>query len=183
MSSVHNIFHYLQAVAREVEVQAEDEQAFLARHQAQLQAGGPGAPNATQGRQESPLRQSPAVQKTSDRRVSSTGTPNQIGSPKKVRIGESLEGSLEHIRITMSRDIQERQLDQTCNLMWKSCRRQKGRILATKYSHLLAMIFSGFVKFYLFIFLLQLFISVIICYVAVVPRPLGDPMMHLRLLI
>lgn len=88
-----------------MEVQAEDEQAFLARHQAQLQAGGPGAPNATQGRQESPLRQSPAVQKTSDRRVSSTGTPNQIGSPKKVRIGESLEGSLEHIRITMSRDI------------------------------------------------------------------------------
>ncbi|XP_050689112.1 cytoplasmic dynein 1 light intermediate chain 2-like isoform X3 [Eriocheir sinensis] len=72
------------AVAREVEVQAEDEQAFLARHLSQLQAGGSGAPHPPQGRQESPLRQSPAVQKTSDRRVS-TGVPaNQIGSPKKI---------------------------------------------------------------------------------------------------
>ncbi|KAK8731451.1 hypothetical protein OTU49_007612 [Cherax quadricarinatus] len=72
------------AVAREVEVQAEDEQAFLARHLAQLQAGSTGAPNTPQGRQESPLRQSPAVQKTSERRVSTGVPPNQIGSPKKI---------------------------------------------------------------------------------------------------
>ena len=71
-------------MAREIEVQVEEEQAFLARHLAQLQAGGTGAPHTPQGRQESPLRQSPAVQKTSDRRVA-TGVPaNQIGSPKKV---------------------------------------------------------------------------------------------------
>lgn len=68
-----------------MEVQAEDEQAFLARHLSQLQAGGSGAPHTPQGRQESPLRQSPAVQKTSDRRVSAGVPPNQIGSPKKVR--------------------------------------------------------------------------------------------------
>ena len=72
-------------MAREVEVQVEEEQVFLARHLAQLQAGGTGAPHQPQGRQESPLRQSPAVQKTSDRRVSAGVPPNQIGSPKKVR--------------------------------------------------------------------------------------------------
>ncbi|KAK8384507.1 hypothetical protein O3P69_009360 [Scylla paramamosain] len=72
------------AMTREIEVQVEEEQAFLARHLAQLQAGGTGAPHTPQGRQESPLRQSPAVQKTSDRRVA-TGVPaNQMGSPKKM---------------------------------------------------------------------------------------------------
>lgn len=74
----------LQTVAREAEVGAEDEQAFLARHLVQLQAGGTGSPHAPQGRQESPLRQSPAVQKTNERRVSTGVPPNQIGSPKKV---------------------------------------------------------------------------------------------------
>lgn len=153
MSSVLDIFYYLQAVAREVEVQAEDEQAFLARHQAQLQAGGPGAPNATQGRQESPLRQSPAVQKTSDRRVSSTGTPNQIGSPKKVRIGEWLEGSLKDTEIALCRDVQERQLEQIRNLIWKRCQKQKGKNLATEYLCVLDMIFHVFFCFVSFIYL------------------------------
>ena len=69
-------------MTREVEVQAEDEQAFLGRHQAVLQAGGPQAMGGQ--RQESPLRQGAAVQKTGDRRVSATGTTNQMGSPKKV---------------------------------------------------------------------------------------------------
>lgn len=79
-------------MAREVEVQAEDEQAFLARHLSQLQAGTGGAPHPPQGRQESPLRQSQAMPKTSDRRVS-TGVPaNQIGSPKKVRTGVFSQG-------------------------------------------------------------------------------------------
>ncbi|KAG0719558.1 Cytoplasmic dynein 1 light intermediate chain 2 [Chionoecetes opilio] len=72
------------AIAREIEVQAEEEQSFLARHLAQLQAGGTGAPHPPQGRQESPLRQSPAVQKTSDRRVSAGVPANQMGSPKKM---------------------------------------------------------------------------------------------------
>ncbi|XP_045137765.1 cytoplasmic dynein 1 light intermediate chain 2-like isoform X3 [Portunus trituberculatus] len=76
------------AMTREIEVQVEEEQAFLARHLAQLQAGGTGAPHTPQGRQESPLRQSPAVQKTSDRRVT-TGVPaNQIGSPKKAEMNK-----------------------------------------------------------------------------------------------
>ncbi|XP_042224102.1 cytoplasmic dynein 1 light intermediate chain 2-like isoform X2 [Homarus americanus] len=81
------------AVAREIEVQAEDEQAFLARHLSQLQAGGTGAPNTPQGRQESPLRQSPAVQKTSERRVSTGVPPNQIGSPKKMWRPPSIEST------------------------------------------------------------------------------------------
>ncbi|KAK8384509.1 hypothetical protein O3P69_009360 [Scylla paramamosain] len=76
------------AMTREIEVQVEEEQAFLARHLAQLQAGGTGAPHTPQGRQESPLRQSPAVQKTSDRRVA-TGVPaNQMGSPKKAEMNK-----------------------------------------------------------------------------------------------
>ena len=77
----------MKAVARESEVQAEDEQIFLARHQSQLQAGGGVPPSGvTPVRQESPLRQSPAVQKSSDRRVSSSSPQNQIGSPKKVSL-------------------------------------------------------------------------------------------------
>lgn len=68
-------------MAREVEVQAEEESSFLARHLTQMQGGNlPGPP----GRNESPMRQSPAVQKTADRRVSSTSSPSQMGSPKKV---------------------------------------------------------------------------------------------------
>ncbi|KAK4302662.1 hypothetical protein Pmani_025263 [Petrolisthes manimaculis] len=76
-------------VAREAEVGAEDEQAFLARHLVQLQAGSTGSPHAPQGRQESPLRQSPAVQKTNERRVSTGVPPNQMGSPKKIESGKA----------------------------------------------------------------------------------------------
>ncbi|CAL4063467.1 unnamed protein product, partial [Meganyctiphanes norvegica] len=73
------------AVAREVEVQAEDEQAFLGRHQAGLAAGGPGTPGGGGGgRQESPLRQPTAVQKTSTSRVPASASPAQMSSPKKM---------------------------------------------------------------------------------------------------
>ncbi|MCL4121100.1 UNVERIFIED_CONTAM: hypothetical protein GTU68_014305, partial [Idotea baltica] len=50
------------AIARESEVHAEEESSFLSRHLAQMQ-GGPLPPGAP-GRTESPLRQSPAVQRT-----------------------------------------------------------------------------------------------------------------------
>ncbi|XP_076042087.1 dynein light intermediate chain isoform X2 [Oratosquilla oratoria] len=72
-------------VTRESEVQAEDEQAFLARHLQQLQAGGGGGPPTGPGvRQESPLRQPPAVVKSNVQRgVSSSPAPNQMGSPNK----------------------------------------------------------------------------------------------------
>lgn len=78
-----------QATTREVEVQAEEESSFLARHLAQIQ-GVPGTlvPGGSGSRTESPLRQSPAVQRTGDRRVSAnsaTASPQtQMSSPKKV---------------------------------------------------------------------------------------------------
>lgn len=59
------------SAAREMELQAEDEQSFLSRQLNQLQAGRPDV-----------ARISPGVQKTPDRRV--TGSPgSQVSSAKK----------------------------------------------------------------------------------------------------
>jgi hypothetical protein len=69
----------LQAVTRDQEVQAEDEQGFLAKQLALLQQGG-----APTSRTESPLRTPAGVQKTGERRVQ--GSPSVQGSPKKVFI-------------------------------------------------------------------------------------------------
>lgn len=69
-----------QPQTREVETQAEDEQAFLARQQQLLQAGIPAG-----ARQEPQMRTPTTVPKVGDRR--SVGTPGvqaQLGSPKKV---------------------------------------------------------------------------------------------------
>ncbi|XP_034252337.1 cytoplasmic dynein 1 light intermediate chain 2 isoform X1 [Thrips palmi] len=67
-------------VTREVETQAEDEQAFLARQQQSLQAGVPAGV-----RQESPMRAPPSVTKAVDRRsVGAPGVQTQLGSPKKL---------------------------------------------------------------------------------------------------
>lgn len=71
---------FFQPVAREVETQAEDEQAFLARQQQSLQAGVP--PGV---RQESPMRAPPSVTKSVGRQsVGAAGVQTQLGSPKKV---------------------------------------------------------------------------------------------------
>lgn len=70
----------LQAVTRDTEIQAEDEQSFLAKQLALLQQGG--APII---RTESPMRTPAGVQKTGDRRVQgSPSVQSQLGSPKKV---------------------------------------------------------------------------------------------------
>lgn len=79
-------------IAREVEVQAEDEQAFLTRQQQSLQAGVPAGV-----RQESTMRP-PTVPKAGDRR--SVGTPSvqaQLGSPKKIDGAKGAAGSGEGV--------------------------------------------------------------------------------------
>ncbi|KAK7789725.1 hypothetical protein R5R35_007293 [Gryllus longicercus] len=63
-------------VTRESETQAEDEQAFLAKQQTNLQQGSPNM------RQESPMRSPAGVQKTGEHRRSS-GAPGVQGSPNK----------------------------------------------------------------------------------------------------
>ncbi|KAG8337678.1 Cytoplasmic dynein 1 light intermediate chain 1 [Homalodisca vitripennis] len=68
------------AVTRDSEIQAEDEQSFLAKQLALLQQGG--APIV---RTESPMRTPAGVQKTGDRRVQgSPSVQSQLGSPKKM---------------------------------------------------------------------------------------------------
>ncbi|XP_063239700.1 cytoplasmic dynein 1 light intermediate chain 2 [Bacillus rossius redtenbacheri] len=82
-------------VARETEVQAEDEQAFLGRQLQLLQQGPPSG-----ARQDSPMRSPAGVQKTPDRRATgSPGVQGQLGSPKKIDgakpgVGGSGEGVL-----------------------------------------------------------------------------------------
>lgn len=75
----------MQAVTRDTEIQAEDEQGFLAKQLALLQQGG--SPII---RTESPMRSPAGVQKTGDRRVQgSPSVQSQLGSPKKVSIPPS----------------------------------------------------------------------------------------------
>ncbi|XP_075212905.1 dynein light intermediate chain [Lycorma delicatula] len=65
-------------VARETEIQAEEEQAFLGKQLALLQGSPP-------LRQESPMRSPAGVQKTGDRRIQgSPSVQTQLGSPKKI---------------------------------------------------------------------------------------------------
>lgn len=67
-------------MARETEIEAEDEQAFLARMLTLLQQGS--SPNL---RTESPMRSPAGVQKTGDRRVQgSPSVQTLLSSPKKV---------------------------------------------------------------------------------------------------
>ncbi|XP_013786624.1 cytoplasmic dynein 1 light intermediate chain 2-like [Limulus polyphemus] len=81
------------AMQREMEVTSEDDQAFLVKQQALLSQQVP-----TAGRsQESPIRSSSGVQKTTDRRLS--GSTTGQGSPKKIdgaKGGAGSEGVLQN---------------------------------------------------------------------------------------
>ncbi|KAK3932583.1 Cytoplasmic dynein 1 light intermediate chain 2 [Frankliniella fusca] len=80
-------------ITREVEVQAEDEQAFLTRQQQSLQANVPAGV-----RQESPMRPPAVAKALGDRR--SVGTPSvqaQLGSPKKIDGAKGAVGSGEGV--------------------------------------------------------------------------------------